>query len=271
MEISVILDLMFNMQSKIKIIETGRADGIMSRTKRFYPEYYSEDQINKIFRETRINAGKKYNFNGLHIIKPIQKELAKAKDKNNIFKDYIIVTKEMLNKEDYYDIDFFCDALVLPSTIKDVVLGHPEADCPILICEDRKKGYTSLTHCGAVMINRGTIKHCIDALTDGCNSNKGDIYCYISNSIKKDSYIYDKYPPFATNNTIWKNAITKHNNEYNIDLSLAIREELQRLGIENIKENKEDTATSPKYYSHVKETQGDYSKKGQNFVGIYYI
>lgn len=75
------------------------------------------------------------------------------------------------------------------------------------------------------------------------------------------------HPPFATNKTIWKNAIKKHNNEYKIDLVLAITEELHRLGITNIKENKEDTATSSKYYSHVKETQGDNSKKGQNFVG----
>lgn len=260
---------MYKMNTKIKIIETGRADGIMSRTKRFYPEDYSQKQIDEEFKNTRTKIGKKYHFNGLHIIKPTQIELTKDKNKN--FKDYIIVSKEMLNKKDYYYIDFYCDALVLPSTIKDVVLGHPEADCPILICEDRKKGFTALTHCGAVMINRGTIKNCIKALTDGCNSNKEDIYCYISNSIKKDSYIYDKYPPFATNKTIWKNAIKKHNNEYKIDLVLAIIEELHRLGITNIKENKEDTATSSKYYSHVKETQGDNSKKGQNFVGLYYI
>ena len=93
---------MYKMNTKIKIIETGRADGIMSRTKRFYPEDYSQKQIDEEFKNTRTKIGKKYHFNGLHIIKPTQIELTKDKNKN--FKDYIIVSKEMLNKKDSYYI-----------------------------------------------------------------------------------------------------------------------------------------------------------------------
>ena len=42
------------MQSKIKIFETGIRHGIMSRNKKFYPENKTEEEIKKIFLETRI-------------------------------------------------------------------------------------------------------------------------------------------------------------------------------------------------------------------------
>jgi len=57
------------------------------------------------------------------------------------------------------------------STIyKGVGIANPQADCPVIICEDRKKGYTALSHCGAPYINRKLPQDTIKALIDCCNS-----------------------------------------------------------------------------------------------------
>ena len=44
MEISVTLDLMFNMKSKIVIFESNKLDGKMSKNPKFYPKKTSEKE-----------------------------------------------------------------------------------------------------------------------------------------------------------------------------------------------------------------------------------
>ena len=60
--------------------------------------------------------------------------------------------------------------------------------------EDRNKGYTALSHCGAPYIDRLLPIDTIKALEKEVNSDLDDLYIYIGSSIKKESYIYDKYP-----------------------------------------------------------------------------
>ncbi len=81
-------------------------------------------------------------------------------------------------------------------------MANPQADCPILICEDRKKGYTALVHCGAIYIDRRLPQDTIKTLFDCCNSNIDDIYVYVGSCIKKESYIYDCYPKWAKSNDV---------------------------------------------------------------------
>ena len=47
------------LRTQIKIFETGIEDGIMSRNKKFYKENLSQEEINKIFLNTRISVAKK--------------------------------------------------------------------------------------------------------------------------------------------------------------------------------------------------------------------
>ena len=61
------------MKSQIKIFETGLLDGVMSRNKKFYDENLTQEEINRIFKTTRISIGKRYGFNGLKIIQALQK------------------------------------------------------------------------------------------------------------------------------------------------------------------------------------------------------
>ena len=65
MEIFAISDLMCRLDSQIKIFEANKKDGIMSRNKIFYDENLTQDEINEIFKETRIKLGEKHGFNGL--------------------------------------------------------------------------------------------------------------------------------------------------------------------------------------------------------------
>ena len=52
------------MESRIKIFETGKKDGIISRNKKFYPENFSEQEINQQFLIVREKLGEKYGFDG---------------------------------------------------------------------------------------------------------------------------------------------------------------------------------------------------------------
>ena len=112
-----------------------------------------------------------------------------------------------MKKEDFYQEVLPADILIISEKYPKIAIANPSADCPILICEDRKKGYTALSHCGAKHINRCLPKDTITALIEGCHSNVEDIYVYIGSCIKKESYIYDKYPLWATNESVWKKNI----------------------------------------------------------------
>ena len=267
MEISVTLDLMFNMKSKIVIFEANKLDGIMSKNPKFYPENIPEEERLRIFHQDRINLGKKLGLNGNHIFKGRQKGLS-----NIDYPDgkYILLNEKHMTKEDYYMEDLQADILVISKDYPNIIVGNPQADCPIIICEDRKKGYTALSHCGAPYIDRYLPIDTIMALKDCCNSNIDDIYVYIGSCIHKESYIYDRYPKWAKNKEVWENYIEEKDNNYYIDLVGAILKQLKSIGIKHIEVSPINTATNPNYYSHTEEARGNQKDGGQNFVGFYY-
>lgn len=267
MEISVTLDLMFNMKSKIVIFESNKLDGKMSKNPKFYPKDVSEEERYKRFYEDRINLGKKLGVNGNHIFRSRQKGLSPVEYPDG---KYILLNDSHMKKDDFYFEDLPADILVISEKYPNIIVGNPQADCPVIICEDRKKGYTALSHCGAPYINRKLPQDTIKALIDCCNSNLNDIYVYIGSSIKKESYIYDKYPKWATNKEVWKGFIEEKDNLYYIDLVGCIEKQLRDLGIINIEISPINTATDPNYYSHVEEVKGNQKEGGQNFIGFYY-
>ena len=175
-----------------------------------------------------------------------------------------------MTKEDYYMEDLQADILVISEKFPNIIVGNPQADCPIVICEDRKKGYTALAHCGAPYIDRCLPIDTIKALQDCCDSNIDDIYVYIGSCVHKESYIYDKYPKWAKNKEVWKEFIEEKDNNYYIDLVGAIVKQLEKIGVKHIEISPINTATDPNYYSHVEEVKGTQKEGGQNFVGFYY-
>lgn len=256
------------MQTKITIFESGISDGIMSRNKKFYPEAMSQENINEKFLETRIVLGKKHGFNGKKIFQALQKN-----DINKIEYDngnYIVLKEEHMQKEDFWYEELPADILILEEKHKNIVVGNQMADCPILIIEDRKLGVTALSHCGAPYINRKLPLQTAEALIKEYNSNPENLYAYIGSNAKKESYIYDKYPLWATSNDVWDGHIIENNNSYNIDMEGAMIKQLESIGIKNITVSNKDTVTDDIHYSHSALSKGNKAKKGQNFVGFFY-
>ena len=256
------------METKIKIFESCVSDGIMSRNKKFYPETMDQEEINEQFLQTRINLGKKHGFDGKKIIQALQKtEINKIDYPDG---QYHEITEKDLNKEDLWYVEIPEDILIISEKYKKIVVGNQMADCPILIIEDRKKGITALSHCGAPYINRYLPYQTGEILIKIYNSNPTDLYAYIGSCAKKENYIYDKYPKWATNEKVWENSIIKNNDNYHIDMDSAIINQLNKLGITNITISQNDTIESDLYYSHSAAVKGNNSKKGQNFVGFFY-
>ena len=256
------------MKSQIEIFETGIKDGIMSKNKKFYKENLTQEEINKIFLETRLKFAKKYNLNGLHIFQALQK--SQLNKLNYPDGKYIVISEENMTKEDYWSEELPADILIISNKYKNIIVGNQMSDCPILIAEDRRLGVTALAHCGASYINRNLPIQTIMALENEYHSNLNDIYVYIGSCIKTESYVYDSYPSWATNKEVWKDCIKKEQSLYKIDLVKAIKKQLKSIGISHIKVSKIDTFKDKNYYSHLAEYNGIKEKSGQNFVGFYY-
>lgn len=256
------------MKTKIKIFETNIEDGNFSRLSKYFDEELTENKRNEIIEERRIHLGKKLGIDGLHIFKLIQKggslRVPEYKDGK-----YILIEEKHMKKKDYYQEELYADILVLQDKYKNIGVVSHHADCPIIICEDREKGYTSIAHCGGSYIDRKLPIYAIKALQETCNSQLDNIYVYIGSCIKKDSYIYDKYPAWATNKDVWKNAIKKDNNVYKIDLVRAISEMLKEYGISHIDISKVDTFTNKNYFSH-RASYFNKRKPGENLVGFFF-
>ena len=268
MEISVILDLMFNMKSQIKIIESGRDIGIMSAAPEFFKKGTPLKERKEAVHQNRLKLGQKYNFDGNHIFRILQKSpWRKLRYKDG---KYVVIEDKHLTKKDYWFEEIKGDILITSNKYKNIVLGDTSADCPILICEDRKKGYTAISHCGATYVDRKLPCDIIKALKEVCDSKEEDIYVYIGTAITKEYYIYDRYPKWAKHKRVWKNHIIKEKDGYHIDVIGAIYEQLNKIGINNIETSKTNTYSDDNFYSHVAAYQGKKEKKGQNFIGFYY-
>ena len=256
------------METKITIFETGVDEGIMSTNKKFYPENTTDEEIETAFLNVRLKIGEKYGFDGKKILQPFQK----TANNNLDYEDgnYHVINTEDISGDDLWEHKIPTDILILSEKHKNIVVGNQMADCPILIIEDRKKGVTALSHCGAPYINRYLPRDTVLSLIKEYQSNPLDLYVYIGSNSKKENYIYDRYPTWATNKDVWENNITQQEGNYFIDMEGAIVEQLHKLGINNITISENDTVTSDKYYSHSATVKGNTGKLGQNFVGFFY-
>lgn len=267
MEIFATSDLMYNMKSKIVIFEGNKEQGIFSSARKFYSENTTDEDIYNQIKEARIKLGKKYNFNGLKMFQVKQKM-----EDNDDYEDnkYVIIDDKHLQKDDYFKEIINADILIITSKYKNIVLSHRMADCPVLILEDRNKEVSAIVHCNLYHINRGLPRKLIETLIEEFNSDPKDLYLYIGSHIHKENYIYDKYPPKATNQDIWKDAIEKIGDNYHIDLDKAIHNQIKDFNIAEVKTSEIDTYTNEKYASHCAVYNGNINKMGQNIVGFYY-
>ncbi len=255
-------------ESKIIIFETGKDVGIFSDAAKFYPPNMTKNERYKLFLEVKDRAGEKIGISGKKFFQPNQKT-----ETNNLdYPDgkYVVINKNNMTKDDYWEEEIPSDILILEEQYKGVVLGNKMSDCPIVIIEDRAKGVTALSHCGAAYIDRYLPKQTAEALIKQYNSNIEDLYVYVGSCAKKETYIYDTYPKWAKHKELWSDNIIKDIDGYHIDMNGAIRKQLKEIGIINIDESSINTMTDDKYYSHREASKGNKDKLGQNFVGFYY-
>lgn len=252
---------------ELVIFETNNQEGIMSKSKKFYPASYTEEDIKNDLLKVREKIGEKYNFDGKKILQPTQKDVDFIEDyPDGAFKK---VSEINLDVADLWEEKIPCDILILTATDPKIVVGHRMADCPVLIIEDRAQQVVAVSHCGASQINRKVPFYTEEALLKEYNSKKENLYAYIGSCIKKDNYIYDCYPKWATNKDVWEGCLTKDNNLYSIDLVTAITNQLN-IDKNHITISPIDTYKDPKYYSHTSEVRKEQKPLGQNFVGAFY-
>lgn len=257
---------------QLKIIYSKREDNIMSSDEIFHPTLTEQEREN-LFEENKIKFLIKNNLKEAKIIIPIQKTIYEKQDETFNYKDgsYEVLTKENIKEYFQGEKHFHTDFLIMDKTIKNIFVCDKVADCPMLILVAIKKEpqMLAIAHCGGEYINRFLPKQMIKALVKESGISPSKIKAYITPCIAKTSYKYDKYPPFATNKTAWKNSIIKEKDNYYIDLREAIKNQLIEEGIknENINISPLDTKENKEFYSHCAYKNGDISKNGRFLAG----
>lgn len=245
----------------VDIVETGISYGNMNTAKKFFPENYTAEDRQQAFLENRLRVGSDFGFDG-HLM-----YMADQTDKNGswfeIDEDYVEA-----NPNGWSDISE--DILVITDRVPGVVIGHPVADCPVVMAFDRVKGIAAIAHCSADLVDRKMPMLLIDALYESYRSREQDIAAYVS-MCAGTSWTYDKYPAWAKDDRLWKDAITLDDDGlYHIDLRSVIREQLWDRKIYKIAMSPIDTITDPRYYSNSAAFHGDSSKNGRNFAGTFF-
>ena len=250
-------DLLYN----VKIVETGIKYGNMNTASRFFPEGMSAEEREKIFLDRRLRAGEDFGFDGHKVFMADQKD--KTGSWFEIDEDYV---EE--NPNGWSDIDE--DILVITDDTPGVVIGHPVADCPVVMAFDRSQGVTAIGHCSAELVDIKMPMMVIDALLESYGSYDEDIIAYISMCAGK-SWTYDSYPKWAKDTRMWDEAITLgEDGLYHIDLKKVVAKQLLERKVGEIVVSPIDTVNDPNYYSNSAAFNGVEYKSGRNFAGTFY-
>ena len=248
--------------------ETGRLFGNMNTDKKFYPEHYTKERRKNDFFLNRCNAAIEYGFD------PRKVFLALQNDKKGTYK---VLDEEFVSSfSDGWDANINEDILIVTEKTPRVVIGHPIADCPVVMMTDVKNGISAIGHCSAEMIDKKLPMMIADALVDAAGSKDQDIYTYVS-ACAGPNWTYDKWPEWAKDERLWKEAIYQDRKGiFHIDLRTALSKQLHErnvLSVRRVKFNQDDTITNPYYFSNSAASPkglNDKSKSGRNFAGLFY-
>lgn len=245
----------------LKIIETGKLYGNMNTVKAFYPEDYTHEQRKEAFMNARMKLGNDYGFDGHKFF------MADQQDKRGtwfeIDNDYV-----KANPNGWSDIRQ--DILVITSKTPGVVIGHPVADCPVVMAYDQKQKIVAIGHCSAELVDKKMPMLVVDALYNSYRSKDENIAIYVS-ACAGDNWTYDKYPVWAKDNKVWDEYIKEdEKGMFHIDLKGAVAKQLMDRNIKDIFMSHVDTITDEDYYSNSAAFNGDETKKGRNFAGTFF-
>lgn len=242
-----------------KVIESGKKYGNMNSAKAFFPEEYTLERRQEEFLKNRIKLGEEHGFDGHKMF--MADQLDKEGTYFELDDDYVEA-----NPNGWSDIRE--DILIVTDKTPGVVIGHPVADCPVVMACDRKQGIVAIGHCSAELVDKKMPMLIMDALLDSHHTSDQDIAVYVSACAGR-SWTYDRYPAWAKDDDIWKDVITEENGLYHIDLKKAVLRQLKERNIQDILMSPVDTITDPSYYSNSM-ARVDESKKGRNFSGAFF-
>ena len=251
----------------VRILDVGNKFGTMNTAASFYPMKMSLEKRQASFLEKRKEMAKINDFDYKKFFMASQT----LKDGS-----YCVLTDELISRyDDGWLLDIPEDILIITRNTPGVVVGHPIADCPVIIMNDKKRGVTALGHCSAEMVDSLLPINIFQALEKEFGTTCSDVKVYVSSCIS-DKWEYDCFPTFAKSREVWYGTISEvstsgKDSVYNIDIRKAIYRQLLAVGInaKNIYWNMDDTLTDTNYYSN-SGARFDPKKKGRNFAGAYY-
>lgn len=184
---------------------------------------------------------------------------------------YFEITREYVEKNPNGWTDIPEDILIITDEVPGVAIGHPVADCPVIIMEDVKNNVTAIAHCSAELIDKRMPMMIADALNSAYNTKDEDLKVRVS-SCAGPTWTYDRWPGFANDKKLWEDtgAITELDNEFKINLRAAIAGQLIERGIgQNVSYDFADTIIDKEYYSN-SESRSNPDKYGRQFTGAIY-
>ena len=184
---------------------------------------------------------------------------------------YFEITRDYVEANPNGWTDIPEDILIITDKTPGVAIGHPVADCPVIIMEDVKNNVTAIAHCSAELIDKRMPMMIADALNNAYDTRDEDIKVRVS-SCAGPTWTYDRWPGFANDKTIWEDtcAITEWDNEFKINLRAAIAGQLIERGIgQNVSYDFADTIIDKEYYSN-SESRSNTDKYGRQFTGAIY-
>lgn len=244
----------------LTILETGNHYGNMNASQSFYPESYTPEMRWSAFLKRRLMVGRVAGFDGHKMFMADQEH--KRGTWFEITQDYVEA-----NPEGWTDIPE--DILIVTDRTPGVVIGHPVADCPVIMAYDPRHQALAVGHCSADLIDKKMPMLVIDALEEAHASRDEEILTYVSACAGR-TWTYDSYPKWATDEEAWKDAITLgEDGLYHIDLRKVVLKQLRERRVGGIMMSPFDTITDPNFYSN-SAARVDPSKKGRNFAGGFF-
>ena len=246
----------------LKIIETGNKFGTMNTGT--MPKELTKEEKRARFMEHRMACGEEYGFDGHKMF------MADQKDKTGT---YFKITEDYVEANPNGWTDINEDILIVTDKVPGVVIGHPVADCPVVIMQDVKQNVCAIAHCSAELVDKKMPMMVADALLDAYESCDEDIITYVS-ACAGPSWTYNTYPNWATDKKMWEKGIEEDENGiFHINLRKVIKEQLKARNMSRVSFNMDDTITNPNYYSNSAASPyglNDPSKFGRNFAGAFY-
>lgn len=186
---------------------------------------------------------------------------------------YLEITQDYVEANPKGWTDIPEDILIISHKVPGVAIGHPVADCPVVMMEDTKQGVTAIAHCSATLIDQKMPMMIADALNQAYGTKDEDISIMVG-PCAGPNWTYDKWPNWASDEKFWESsgAIVEENGEFKINLRRAICHQL----VERTKDvygltkfDMTDTITDEKYYSN-SVARSNPLKHGRQFNGVVY-